>query len=154
MEEKEIYITAAGLEKLKNEYSELQNVKLKNIAQKIAEAKDLGDLSENAEYHEAKQKQAFLNGRAQELRYKITHAKIISNSNTSDIIVVGSTVKILVGGKEMLLSLVGSDESDPANGKISIGSPIGKALLNHKTGDKVLISTPSGETEYQIVEVK
>lgn len=154
MEEKEIYISAEGLEKLKEELSLIEGTKLKAIAKKIAEAKDLGDLAENSEYHEAKQEQAFLAGKAQELRYKVKHARIISNSNSSGIIAVGANVKISVAGQEKDFSLVGSDESDPANGKISIDSPIGRALLNHKAGDKVQVTTPAGQTEYSIVEVK
>lgn len=154
MEEKEIYISKEGLEKLKTELSLIEGTKLKAIAKKIAEAKDLGDLAENSEYHEAKQEQAFLAGKAQELRYKVKHARIISNSNSSGIIAVGANVKISVAGQEKDFSLVGSDESDPANGKISIDSPIGRALLNHKAGDKVQVTTPAGQTEYSIVEVK
>lgn len=154
MDEKEVYITAEGLEKLKAELSLIEGTKLKNIAKKIAEAKDLGDLAENSEYHEAKQEQAFLAGRAQDLRYKVKHARIISNSNTSGIIAAGANVKISVAGTERDFSLVGSDESDPANGKISIDSPIGCALIGHKAGEKVAVSTPAGETEYSIIEVK
>jgi len=153
MEEKEIYISKEGLEKLKEELSLIESTKLKDIAKKIAEAKDMGDLAENSEYHEAKQEQAFLAGKAQELRYKVKHAKIISNFNTSGIIAIGSTVKFSVRGQAMSLSLVGSDESDPANGKISIDSPIGRALIGHKVDDKVPIKTPSGETEYEIVAI-
>ena len=153
MEEKEVYITAAGLKKLKNELYELENVKLKNIAQKIAEAKDLGDLAENAEYHEAKQEQAFLNGRTQELRYKIKYAKIIEN-NKSDVVVVGASVKVRCNQNDLELRLVGSDESDPANGMISIDSPIGRALLKHKIGDEVMVNTPKGELKYKILEIK
>ena len=153
MEDKEIYITAQGLQKLKDELYKLENVKLKNIAQKIAEAKDLGDLAENAEYHEAKEEQAFLNGKAQEHRYKIKYAKIIKNNHKSDTVVVGSKVKVKFGQNDLNLNLVGSDESDPSNGMISVDSPIGRALLNHKVSDKVLINTPSGKTEYQILEI-
>ena len=154
MNEKEIYISKEGLEKLKEELSLIEGTKLKAIAKKIAEAKDLGDLAENSEYHEAKQEQAFLAGKAQELKYKIKHARIIENCIKSDNIAVGCTVKVKVNGLEMTFSLVGGDESDPANGKISIDSPIGRALLNHKAGDKVQVTTPAGETEYSIVEVK
>jgi transcription elongation factor GreA len=153
MEDKEIYITAAGLQKLKDELYKLENVKLKNIAQKIAEAKDLGDLAENAEYHEAKEEQAFLNGKAQELRYKIKYAKIIENNRGSGTVVVGSKVKVKFGQNDLNLTLVGSDESDPSNGMISVDSPIGRALLNHKVRDKVLVNTPSGKTDYQILEI-
>lgn len=153
MEDKEIYITAAGLKKFKDELSELENVKLKNIAQKIAEAKDLGDLAENAEYHEAKEGQAFLNGKAQELRYKIKYATIIENNRGNDKVSVGSKVKVKFNQNDLNLTLVGSDESDPLNGMISVDSPIGRALLNHKVGDKVLVNTPSGKAEYQILEI-
>ena len=154
MEEKEVYISAEGLEKLKAELSLIEGTKLKDIAKKIAEAKDLGDLAENSEYHEAKQEQAFLAGKAQELKYKIKHARIISNSNSNGVISVGSTVVISVAGMEKEFSLVGSDESDPANGKISIDSPIGSALIGHKIGEKVMVKTPAGESEYSILEVK
>jgi len=154
MEDKEIYITAAGLIKIKAELSELESVKLKEIAQKIAEAKDLGDLAENSEYHEAKAEQAFLNGKAQELRYKIKHAKIIEKNHKSGQVLVGSTVKVKVNQSDLELTLVGSDESDPANGIISVDSPIGKTLLGHKVGDKVLVSTPGGKTEYLIEAIK
>lgn len=154
MEEKEIYITAEGLEKLKIELNLIEGTKLKDIAKKIAEAKDLGDLAENSEYHEAKQEQAFLAGRAQDLRYKVKHARIISNTSSSGVVAVGANVKVKFNGQEMGLALVGGDESDPANGKISIDSPIGKALVGHSAGEKVSVQTPVGETEYQIVEVK
>lgn len=154
MEEKEVYISKEGLEKLKAELSLIEGIKLKAIAKKIAEAKDLGDLAENSEYHEAKQEQAFLAGRAEELRYKIRHAKIIENCAKSESVAVGCAVKVAVNGNEMSFALVGSDESDPGNGKISIDSPIGRALLGHKAGDKVKVQTPAGETEYSILEVK
>jgi transcription elongation factor GreA len=154
MEEKEIYITAEGLEKLKIELNLIEGTKLKDIAKKIAEAKDLGDLAENSEYHEAKQEQAFLAGRAQDLRYKVKHARIISNTSSNGVVAVGANIKVKFNGQEMGLTLVGGDESDPANGKISVDSPIGKALVGHSAGDKVKVVTPSGETEYQIVEVK
>lgn len=153
MEDKEIYITAAGLKKLKDELYQLENVKLKNIAQKIAEAKDLGDLAENAEYHEAKEKQAFLNGKAQEIRYKIKHAKIIENNHKSNTVVVGSKVKVSFNQNELNLILVGSEESDPSNGMISIDSPIGKALLGKKVGEKTKAKTPGGEIEYEVLKI-
>ncbi len=152
MEEKEIYITAQGLEKLKNELFEVENIKLKEIAAKIAEAKDLGDLAENSEYHEAKQEQAFYFGKAVELRYKIKRAKIIKNHQGSKI-AVGSAVKVKLGGESMNFTLVGSEESDPANGKISSDSPIGRALIGHQAGDKVLVLTPVGKNEYEIIQV-
>lgn len=154
MEEKEIYISIEGLQKLKGELSLIEDIKLREIASRIAEAKDLGDLTENSEYHEAKQEQSFLMGKAQELKYKIRHAKIIQGNNHSGTVAVGSKVSVKVNGDRMELMLVGSDEADPAIGKISVDSPIGKALVGHKVGDSVSVKTPAGEMNYQIIKVK
>lgn len=154
MTEKEIYISKEGLEKLKAELNEIEGSKLKEIAKKIAEAKDLGDLSENAEYHEAKQTQAFLFGKAQEIKYKIKHAKIIENcKGSTGEVRVGCTVKLKDNLGEIDYSLVGSDEADPLSGKISIESPIGASLLGHKAGDSVEVKTPAGSQTYQIVSI-
>lgn len=153
-QEKEVYISGEGLEKIKADLAEIEGVKLKEIAVKIAEAKDMGDLSENAEYHEAKQTQAFLYGKAQELKYKIKHAKIIHNNCVvGDAIAVGCTVVLKSGNNEMKYQLVGSDEADPLDGKISIESPIGASLLGHKIGDTVEVSTPAGMQKYEIVGI-
>lgn len=152
--EKEVYISREGLEKIKAELAEIEGVKLKEIAKKIAEAKDLGDLSENAEYHEAKQTQAFLFGKAQELKYKIKHAKIIEHcKGAADEVKVGCTVKLKDGAGEIEYSLVGSDEADPLAGKISIESPIGASLIGHKVGEKVEVKTPAGSQSYTIVSI-
>jgi transcription elongation factor GreA len=151
---KEVYISAEGLERLKSELREVEQVKLPEIAKKIAEAKDLGDLSENAEYHEAKEQQSFLFGKAQELQYKIKNARVIDKSYKADVVAVGCSVEVENAGEKMTFELVGSDEADPANGKISIGSPIGSALVGSKAGDKVCVSTPAGESEYKIISIK
>ncbi len=154
MTEKEVYISREGLEKIKAELAEIEGVKLKEIAYKIAEAKDLGDLSENAEYHEAKQTQAFLYGRAQELKYKLKHAVIIDRVNCGKSEVgVGCTVKLKNNGDTIEYTLVGSDEADPLGGKISIESPIGSSLLGHKVGDSVEVKTPAGDQLYSIVSI-
>lgn len=153
--EKVTHISQEGLDKLKAELAEIEGIKLKEIAKKIAEAKDLGDLSENAEYHEAKQTQAFLYGKAQEIKQKIRNAKIIDSKNCNkDTIGVGCTVVLENGKDEVEYTLVGSDEADPLSGKISIESPIGSSLLDHKVGDKVGVKTPSGEILYLIVKIK
>ncbi len=153
--EKIVYISKDGLKKLKDELALIESEKLKEIAKKIGEAKDLGDLSENAEYHEAKQQQAFLYGKAQELKYKIKHAKIIDNSTCDKKSVeIGCTVVLKDGDSELEYSLVGSDEADPMNGKISIESPIGCSLLDHQVGDSVVVKTPAGEIKYSIVKIK
>jgi len=145
------YVTPEGLEKLKIQLTEIKE-QLKEVAVKIKEAKDLGDLSENAEYHEAKNHQAFLYGKEQETEEKIRNAEIISKCG-SDIIAVGCNVQIKDGGDVEKYEIVGSDESDPLEGRISIDSPIGSALVGHKKGDKVKISTPGGIIEYTIISI-
>ncbi len=145
-------LTKAGLEKLKAELEEIKNFKLKDVAVRIKEAKDLGDLSENAEYHEAKNEQSFLYGRALDLEQKIKNAHVIEKHHSTSI-EAGSTVEVENDGDRMTFEIVGSDESDPANGRISIDSPIGAALEGHKTGDKVCVATPSGKTEYKILNI-
>lgn len=152
--EKEIYLTKEGLEKLKTELSDIENKKLKEIAEKIADARELGDLSENSEYHEAKEQQSFLAGRAAELKYKIKHAQIIEKNGCSGDITVGCAVSLNSEGNKIDFEIVGSDESDPANGKISSDSPIGSALLGHKVGESVSIETPAGEKSYKIIAIK
>lgn len=145
-------LTKAGLEKLKAELDEIKNFKLKDVAVRIKEAKDLGDLSENAEYHEAKNEQSFLYGRALDLEQKIKNANVIEKHH-STIIEAGTTIEVENEGDRMTFEFVGSDESDPANGRISIDSPIGAALEGHKAGDKVSVATPSGKTHYKILSI-
>ena len=146
-------LTPEGLAKLKKEYEEIKNVKLKEVAVRIKDAKDLGDLSENAEYHEAKNEQAFMYSRMLDLEHKIKGAQIIEKCQAPNFVGAGCTVDVESEGEKMSLTLVGSDESDPINGKISIDSPIGSALSGHKKGETVIISTPGGKTEYKILNI-
>lgn len=150
--EKEIYISKDGLTKLKAELHLLETIKLREIAKKIAEARDLGDLAENSEYQEAKERQSFLYGRAQELKYKIKNAIIIEDCSSGEEISVGCKVILQNGDTKMDFELVGSEESDPVNGKISVDSPIGQALVGHKSGDKVTVTTPAGENQYRVTK--
>ena len=145
-------LTKEGLEKLKKELDEIKNIKLKEVAVKIKEAKDLGDLSENAEYHEAKNEQSFLYGRALKLEQKIKDAQVIEK-HASNIVEAGAVVEVENDGDKMKFEIVGSDESDPLNGRISIDSPIGFALSGRKVGDKVPVTTPGGKTEYKILNI-
>lgn len=152
--EKEVLISREGYERWKVELAEIEGVKLKNIAEKIAEAKDMGDLSENAEYHEAKEQQAFLYGKAQALKYKIKNARMIEEcGKTAGSVSVGSSVTVNDGKEDWTISLVGSDESDPANNKISVDSPIGQAVLGAKVGDLAIAETPAGEMKYKILKI-
>ena len=145
--------TAEGLEKLKAELKEIKEVKMKEVAVRIREAKDMGDLSENAEYHEAKNEQAFLYGRALELEKKIKDAKVIDNCQSNDAVSVGCTVRVENEGDQYEYKIVGSSESDPSAGRISIDSPLGIALSGHKKGEEVTVNTPSGESKYKIIKI-
>ena len=158
MDEKEIYITAEGLKKLKDELNELENIKLKNIAQKIAEAKDLGDLAENAEYENAKNDQSFIEGRIAEITGMLKSARIIkSHKGYEGMIGVGSKVtvehKVGASKKTSSFEIVGSSEGDPIAGKISYDSPIGQALMGRKKGEKVEVLVPGRKIVYKIDDV-
>ncbi|MEI6498566.1 MAG: transcription elongation factor GreA [bacterium] len=146
------FMTAIGLEKLKKHLAEIKE-QLKDVAIKIKEAKDLGDLSENAEYHEAKNHQAFLYGKELELEEKIKNAQVVAAPKGENI-AVGSKVEVSADDEVDSYEIVGTDESDPLKGLISLDSPIGSALVGHKKGDKVKVSTPSGTTEFKIISVK
>ncbi|MFA6963370.1 MAG: transcription elongation factor GreA [Patescibacteria group bacterium] len=146
------YVTKEGLEKLKIQLEETRN-KLKETSIKIKEARELGDLSENAEYHEAKNEQSFLMGKEAELDQKIKNAQVIEKSGKTDVIMVGSTVKIDDDGEIMEYALVGSDEADPMKGMISVDSPIGASLIGHKKGDSIEVKTPGGSSMCKIISV-
>jgi len=145
-------VTEEGLQKLKDNLADIK-IKLKEVAVRIKEAKDLGDLSENAEYHEAKNEQAFLYGKELQLEEKIRNAKVIGGKNCSDTVEAGCTVEVENEGEKMKFQIVGSTESDPGAGRISIDSPIGKALSGQKVGAEVAVSVPAGETIYKILNI-
>lgn len=151
-------ITKEGLDKLKEEAKYLKETKRREVAGRIKEAISYGDLSENSEYEEAKNEQAFVEGRILELEEKIKNAKIISGrKKITKTVQLGTTVHLrnLTKGKDDLevYTIVGSTEADPFNGKISNESPIGNALLDKEKGDKIKVSVPSGNIEYQIVKL-
>jgi transcription elongation factor GreA len=146
------YVTPEGLLKLKEQLEETK-LKLKQVSIKIKEAREMGDLSENAEYHEAKNEQSFLVGKEQELELKIKNAQIIKKSKSCDSVSVGCTVEIEDDGEMMKYEIVVSDESDPLSGRISLDSPIGSALIGHKRGDVVEFKTPAGVSKCKIISV-
>jgi transcription elongation factor GreA len=152
----EYYLTEEGLQKLKAELTELSGPKRTELAQRLRTAIQQGDLSENADYHKAKEDQAFLEGRIQELNAMIGNAVIISDAgSTGGVIGIGSKVTLKEKGREPIkYFLVGAQEADPRNGKISNESPIGKALLGHKAGDKVEAQTPAGVLVFEVVSVE
>lgn len=150
------YFSKEGLEKLKQELEHRINELRPEIAQRIKEAKEMGDLTENAEFAEAKEAQSMNEGRIEELRAVLENAVIISDTKSSSggIVGVGSTVKVEAKDGQQTFTIVGAAESDPAKGNISNESPLGAAFLGHKKGDIVQARTPRGIVEYKILEVK
>ncbi len=154
MNQKGTYLTRDGLQKLQAELHDLKNNRRREIAERIQQAKELGDLSENAEYVEAKTEQAFTEGRIMELEAIIRDAILIDEQQRSDTIDVGSSLTAEVDGTTMEFSIVGSNEADPAQGKISNESPLGSAFIGKKAGEKVIVQTPGGAREYEILTVR
>lgn len=159
---KATFVTKEGYQKLKEELEYLENVKRREIAQRIKEAASYGDLSENSEYEEAKNEQAFVEGRILVLNEQIKFVKIIeedtANSQHKTVqLGLTVTVKALDGamkGKSVTYTIVGTTEADPFNQKISNESPLGAALLEKKVGDKMKVESPSGVVEYQITKIE
>ena len=153
---KRVPMTPAGYQKLQEELERLLKIERPNNIKDISEARAHGDLSENAEYHAAKEKQSFLEGRIQELKTKIALADVIDPSKISqDKVAFGAKVKVMdvSSSEEKTFTLVGQDEADAKNGRISISSPVGRALLNKEAGDVVTIKAPARTLEYEILEI-
>jgi transcription elongation factor GreA len=154
MTQQDLYISRAGLEELKKELAELLEER-KEITATIKEAREFGDLSENAEYQEAKNKQSFIEGRITEIESMMKVAKIIDDNNRVDgRVALGSVVKVEVNGQIREFVVTGSNESNPAEGRISNESPIGRALMGQKKGDTVDVTTPEGTKQYRILELR
>ncbi len=153
MNEFATYLTKEGHHKLQEELSTLVHVRRKELASRIQEAKELGDLSENAEYQEAKNEQGFNEGRIEELENILKHAVIIDGSHSGGLIQVGSSLEATSNGKSLKLHIIGSNEADPLTGKISNESPLGQALLGRKVGESVSIPTPKGQIEYTVTKI-
>ncbi len=154
---KPVYLTAEGLQKIKEELEYLTTVRRKEVARMIAEAKAEGDISENAGYDEAKTAQGFLEGRIRELENILKNAQVIDESaQPADEIALGRTVIVREVGTdyEETYTIVGSLEADPANGRISNQSPIGKALLGKKVGESVTVNSPGGEIVFEILKIE
>jgi len=147
-------LTPEGLKKLEEELGMRKTEMRKKIADIIKEAKEQGDLSENAEYTEAKRQQADNERRIMELENQIRTSEVASFVKGSKAVQMGSKVKLKFNGEEQIFDVVGTNEADPLQGKISNESPLGKELMGKKVGDKLKVSTPSGEKEYKILEIK
>lgn len=151
-----IYLTAEGAAKLKIELEELKGPQREDLALRLRSAIQMGDLSENADYHKAKEDQGFLEGRIQELEYLLNNAVIIETpSGKRTVVEVGVTVTIQEEDNEPeTYYLVGAKEADPANGRISNVSPIGKALMDGRVGDIVTAETPGGSLRFKILKIE
>jgi len=150
------YISKERLEELKVQLDELKKIKRKEIANRIENAISLGDLSENAEYHEAREEQAFNEGKIQELEDVMRDAVLIKekeHSKPKDIAEVGDVVDVKKNGESLAFTIVGSTEADPALKKISNESPLGKALLGRTVGEEVEVNTPAGKKTYKIIRI-
>ena len=153
MNNKPTYISRDGLEKLRAELEEMVNVRRAEVANRIAEAKEHGDISENAEYEDAKNEQAFIEGRIQTLSSLIKNAMIIDEEHSTTHVQVGATVELDGARGRERYTIVGSTEASPAEGRISNESPVGRALLGKRKGDKVTVSVPAGDLVYTIVAI-
>jgi len=152
-----IPFTKEGLKKLKDELEYLEKVERPKNIKAIEEARAHGDLSENAEYHAAKEKQYFITGRINELKSIIGRSEVIElDTGPADTVVFGRTVVLynINTEEEEVYQLVGPYESDPDNGKISVTSPLGQALIGREKGDEIKVKTPGGIQEYEIVDIK
>jgi len=156
MAQKELILTYEGLKKLENELEKLKTVRRREVAERIKTAREFGDLSENAEYDEAKNEQAFIEGRIAELEHKLKNAKVIDEDDIgTDIVSIGSTVKVKDDGldEEFTYHIVSSAEADPMDDKISNESPVGAALISKKVGDKIIVDVPDGNVIMEIIEI-
>lgn len=145
-------ITKSGLIAIQKELDHLIKVEREDLKKIIAEARALGDLKENAEYHSAKDKQSYIEGRIMQLQNIVTHAQVIDvNSVQSTKVVFGATVTLVdEKGQKIIYRIVGADETDSKLGKISFNSPLGKALIGKESGDTVIVKAPKGDLEYEI----
>ncbi|MGM1050461.1 transcription elongation factor GreA [Paenibacillus uliginis N3/975] len=157
MSDKEVILTQDGLKKLEDELENLKSVKRREVAERIKVAIGYGDISENSEYEDAKNEQAFIEGRIITLEKLLRNARIINNDDiNTDVVNVGNTVIVedLEYGDTMEYTIVGTAESDPLNNKISNESPVGKAIIGKQKGSVVDVNVPAGVIQYKIVEIK
>ncbi|MDD2757874.1 MAG: transcription elongation factor GreA [Patescibacteria group bacterium] len=155
MTDKTQYITQGSLDDLRTELDLLKNKKIPEIANRIDEAKQQGDLSENAEYHQAKEDMAWAQGRLLELEQLLSNVQIIEErtSKNGEAVMVGQTVTVEVNGAKKEYTIVGPQEADPFSGKISNESPLGEAFIGRTAGESVAVDTPAGKQVYKILKI-
>lgn len=148
------YLTQEGEKRLRAELAELTGPRREELSQRLRSAIQMGDLSENADYHKAKEDQAFLEGRIQEIEAVLRTAVVVEKAST-DVVTVGNKVTVQEESFDPeVFHMVGAKEADPRNSKISNESPIGSALMNHKVGDVVEAETPSGKIKFKILKIE
>ncbi|HET9946669.1 MAG TPA: transcription elongation factor GreA [Patescibacteria group bacterium] len=157
MTQKKIYLTQEGLEELKKEYDELSKEKRPEVLERLAQARNQGDLSENAEYVAARDELSFLDGRIDELEELLKQATLIKDEqpkeNGKPVVALGSTVTLHVAGSKEVYTVVGEWEADPTEKKISHESPLGKALLGKIVGESLEVEAPAGKISYKILSI-
>jgi transcription elongation factor GreA len=154
--EKELVLTSSGMKKIQEELEHLRTVHRKEVADRIRDSKEYGELSENSEYEEAKTEQAFVEGRILELKRILQNAYIIGDDEIpTDVVGVGSKVMVrdLESGDEWEFTIVGSVEADPAEDRISNESPVGEALMEKRVGDVIEADVPEGTARYEIIKI-
>jgi len=152
---KKIYLTKEGLVELKKEYDELIGIKRPDVLARVTQARNMGDLAENAEYVASREELTFIDGRIDELEVILKQAVVIRDAKaTNHAIKLGSTVTLHTDGKKEVFTVVGEWEADPTNRKISHESPLGKVLLGKKIGEKVQVEAPAGKITYSVIDVK
>jgi len=158
MTDKRIYLTKDGLDALKREYEELSKTKRPEVLEMVSQARNQGDLSENAEYQAAREELSFIDGRIDELEEMLKQVEIIEEkpgkNGSKKIVSLGATVTLHVGGKKQKYTVVGEWEADPAQQKISDQSPLGKALMGKAVGEKIEVDAPAGKVAYTVVSVE
>jgi len=152
MQGKTVFVSGEGLKRLQEELERLKTVEKPTAASRIEHAKELGDLSENAEYHDAKDQMGWIMGRIIQLESQIGHAQVVEKSG-GDTVGIGSSVRVRYGEKEKVMTVVGGPEADPIRGLISNESPLGQALIGGKVGDEIEVEAPAGKISYSILEV-
>ncbi|MDR5709113.1 MAG: transcription elongation factor GreA [Armatimonadota bacterium] len=151
----EIFLTPVGFRKLEEELEYLKTVRRREVAERIRQAKEFGDLSENSEYEDAKNEQAFVEGRIRELEMLLRNARVIAENGSNGTVEIGSRVRLREcgTGEEFEFQIVGSAEADPTQNRISHKSPVGQAVLGRRPGEVVEVQTPGGRAVYEIVQI-
>jgi len=153
MDDKKIYLTKEGLAQLKKELKELSNVKRPDVLARVTQARNMGDLAENAEYAAAREELSFIDGRIDELGELLKNAEVIKGTSSHTIVKLGSTVTLHAKGKKDTFTVVGEWEADPKEKKISHESPLGKVLIGKKVGDKIEVEAPAGKISYTVISI-